>query len=119
MSKWNAYGDVNPLIYGGTWVKKESDTNYRVVKFYPNEGEYNQEIFGEIQNLYVDISSNWIEKDEVMSYIDMSENNFNPELYAIACTDYYSVLNFGDEYDLKKLNEEEVLKTLNSLGIQL
>jgi len=91
-AQWKAYGDINPLDHGGIWVQKESESCYRIVKFYPEESEENS---SQLMDLYVDITDSWIEKDSVMSYIGMTEEDFDPIQYAIGCTEYYSCANFG------------------------
>lgn len=91
------YGDVNPLEHGGIWVKRESKNEYEILK---NNPETNT-----LYDLLVDITDSWIEKDSVMSFIGMTEENFNPLQFAIGCTDYYSPENFGNTYKYETQNE--------------
>ena len=113
-TNWKNFGDVNPLDHGGIWVQKESETCYRIVKFYPEESEENPSQF---QSLYVDISEKWIEKESVMDYIGMTEKDFDPIQYAIGCTEYYSCQNFGCYQPENFKTIEDVKEELEKYGI--
>jgi hypothetical protein len=113
-TNWENFGDVNPLDHGGIWIMQGSETCYRIVKFYPEESDSDP---SQLQNLYVDISDDWIEKKEVMSCIGMTAEDFDPIWYAIGCTDYYSCQNFGC-YQPENFETKEAVKAeLEKYGI--
>lgn len=94
-SNWENFGDVNPLKHGGIFIKRDTEINpetcfYIVKNVYDCDGEKHI-----IYDLYVDITDSWIEKQDVMEFIGMTENDFDSIQYAIGCTDYYSMENFG------------------------
>jgi hypothetical protein len=101
------FGDVNPLDHGGIWVKQINKTEYEIVKNIPETNE--------IYDLSIDITDSWIEKNDVMSFIGMTNESFDPLWFAIGCTDYYSPENFGSIY--KMYDEKELIEFLNARGI--
>jgi len=102
------YGDVNPLDHGGIWVKEINEAVFEIVKNIPETKE--------LYYLEVDITDTWIEKEGVMSFIGMTEEEFNPVWYAIGCTDYYSPENFGSIYKME--TQTELIEFLNARGIK-
>ena len=85
------YGDKN-FFEWGTLVEEHSDTEFSILicRPYGDTDEYFQ--FGECT---VDIDDTWIDRDAVMNYIGMSDNDFDPIQFAIGCIDYYGADNFG------------------------
>jgi hypothetical protein len=102
------FGDVNPLDHGGIWVKQINKTEYEIIKNIPETLE--------IYNMSIDITDSWLEKDSVMSYLGMTERDFDPLWFAIGCTDYYGVLNFGEIYKME--SEKELMEFLTARGIK-
>jgi hypothetical protein len=110
------YGDYNFLDYGGCLVDSDhSDTEFRVLYLRPYDDE---EDFYQCAELYVDIEDKWINKKSVMSFIGMTEENFDPIWYAIGCIDYYGPENFGADgswgyqKDWENMTREEVKDAL-------
>lgn len=96
---WVNYGDVSPIEHGGIFVKKESETTFRIIKLqFVDDEEKNL-----LWDCYVDITDSWIEKESVIKtccdYITEDKPEFNVH-FAIACTDYYSPANFGCNEDI-------------------
>lgn len=100
---WVNYGDVNPLEHGGIWVRKDADIEgaYYIVK---NVYRPVAELY-EVYDLWVETGEEWQEKNLVMDYIGMTEDTFNEIHYAIALTDYYNFLNFGEVLSFKGIIE--------------
>lgn len=107
-NKFKNYGDVNPLDHGGIWVKQINNHTFEVIRNIPETNE--------VYNMEVDITDSWIEKEEVLSFTGMTEENFDPIWYAFSCTQYYGVENFGNSYEYKSRNE--VIDHLINLGIE-
>ena len=107
--QYENYGDANPLMHGGIWVKKIGETEYEIIKNDPEDET--------LSDLTVDISDHWLQKHDVMSYIGMTEETFDPIHFAIGCTDYHSPDNFGSFY--RNYNEEKVIKFLKNRGITI
>lgn len=58
-------------------------------------------------------------KKTKMSYIGMTEEDFDEELFAIGCVDYYGSANFGCPYPEPVESEKEVIDLLKLKGITL
>ena len=108
-SEYKNYGDVNPLDYGGIWVKQTGETEYDIIKYNPDESTFD--------DLLVDISDSWIEHEHVMNYIGMAEETFDPIQFAIGCTEFYSIENFGHSYII--IDREEMIIILKARGIEV
>ena len=67
----------------------------------------------------VDIADDWIDRNAVMSYIGMTEDDFDPIQYAIGCIEYYGVENFSSPYDGYQFTENELKEKLDNLNIKL
>lgn len=91
------YGDVNFLTYGGCLVDSDhSDTEFRIIYLRPyDDGLPEHDELYQCAEIMVDITDNWIDKDAVMKFGGMTEENFNPIHFAIDCIDYYGAENFG------------------------
>jgi hypothetical protein len=85
------YGDVNFLEYGGCLIEERTDTEYNVIYLRP----YDEDDLYQCAELTVDITDKWIDKDAVMKFGGMTEENFNPIHFAIDCIDYYGPEEFG------------------------
>lgn len=104
------YGDVNFLEYGILVEEEKENEIYNMIICRPYSDVENKYIYG---LCYVDITDNWIEKDKVMNYIGMTEENFEPIQFAIGCTEYYSLEDFGlfgNDY-----TKEEILQDMEEL----
>ena len=115
------YGDVNFFEYGRL-VEKAEDINCFIVLVCNYNYVYHRtdpERCFQFDVCYVDTSDSWIDVDAVESYAECSKES-EPELFAIACIDYYGVRNFGGtayyvftESELKeKLKSYEVDETI-------
>jgi len=117
---WENFGDVDPLE-GGVYVQQDGDTTYRVIKveyWYDTEDDKPYRI----ADCYIDmddIEGSWIEKDRVMSFIGMTEKDFDPIWFMLGAIDYYGPMNFGDDRFNTFLSEEEVLTQLKAYGIEV
>ena len=115
------YGDVNFFEYGRL-VEKTEDTNcFNVlVCNYVCDCTDPERCF-QFDNCYVDISDSWIDVDAVESYADCNKEN-EPELFAVACIDYYGRENFDGTmyYNENQLyTESEIREQLKNYEIEL
>lgn len=107
---WENYGDVNPIEHGGKWIHKEGETTFRIIRLEFDDHQQKNLL----HDLHVDISDSWIDRDDIISYADLSEDtDYFAEDFAIACITYYSVENFGCHENIYLTLEEsaEYLKT--------
>ena len=88
------YGDVNFFEYGRLVEKAEDINCFSVLVCNYVYIRKDSERCFQFDNCYVDISDSWIDVDAVESYAECSKES-EPELFAIACIDYYGVRNFG------------------------
>ena len=108
------YGDKNFLEYGILVEEEKENEIYNMIICRPYSDMENKYIYG---LCYVDITDDWIEKDKVMNYIGMSEENFEPIQFAIGCTEYYSLENFGlffNDYT-KGYTKEEIIEDMEEI----
>lgn len=104
------YGDVNFLEYGLLVEEEKKNEIYKMIICRLYSDKENKYIYG---SCYVDITDSWIEKNEVMDYIGMSEENFEPIQFAIGCIEYYSLEYFGlfgNDY-----TKEEIIEDMEEL----
>lgn len=112
---WKNYGDVNFFEYG-TLVSQESETEFRILRCLPYSDHEDMFQFAE---LFVDISDDWIDREEVERYADCNRETA-PMYYAVACTDYYRWDNFGAinyAWDWQHMTRKEIEEILKSRGI--
>lgn len=108
------YGDKNFLEYGILVEEEKENEIYNMIICRPYSDKENKYIYG---LCYVDITDSWIEKNEVMDYIGMSEENFKPIQFAIGCTEYYGLENFGlffNDYT-KGYTKEEIIEDMEEI----
>lgn len=86
------YGDKDFFEHGVLVDSEHSDTVFDILRCEPYSDEEDKYCFA---HLCVDIEDSWLDRKAVMDFTGMTEEDFNPILYAIACTDYYSWDNFG------------------------
>lgn len=110
------YGDVNFLDYGGCLIDTEhSDTEFDVIYLQPYDDE---EGIYQCAELTVDITDSWIDREAVMKFGGMAEDDFNPIHFAEDCIDYYGPENFGADsswgykYDWMSMTKDEVKEVL-------
>lgn len=88
------YGDTNFFEYGRLLEKTEDAVCFNVlICNYVYDCTDSERCF-QFDVCYVDISDSWINVAEVESYADCSKES-EPELFALACIEYYGVENFG------------------------
>lgn len=113
-AKWEAFGDVNPLDYGGIWVRKDSDTNFQIVKIDPIEEDPDKGFI--LSECYVDISDDWIDWSKVIKYADTPKNN--KVRSAIDVVSYYgSYQCSGTEHNIE--TNELAISELLTYGIEV
>lgn len=114
------YGDVNFFEYGRLLEKAEDINCFNIlVCNYVYDCTDIERCF-QFDTCYVDISDNWIDIDAVESYSGCSKEN-EPELFALACIDYYGVENFGGTvyYDESQFyTKNEIKERLKSYDIE-
>ena len=106
------YGDKNFFERGRLVDNEKSEFEYYILccEPYPNEEDLFQ--FGDC---VVDLRDSWIDKEGVMNYLGMDQENFDPLQFALGCLDYYSWDNFGAisySYDWTHMNKESVCEIL-------
>lgn len=97
------YGDVNFFEYGCLVDSEHNENVFSFLYCRPFDDVENLFYFGSFD---VDITDLWIDKKGVMSYIGMSEKDFDPIYYAIGCVDYYGIENFTGGYNTQYTKEE-------------
>lgn len=109
------YGDLDFFEYG-ILVKPESETAFNILHCVPvtdSDGKYM------FSDCYIDIDDSWIDKQAVMSFIDMNDQEFDNILYAIGCIEYYGTYEFTGGYEKPLMNKEEIKNELKLYGIEL
>lgn len=112
------YGDVNFLTYGGCLVDSDhSDTEFRIIYLRPYDDE---EGLYQCAEIIVDINDSWIDRSQVMKYGGVTEDDFDPVLFAIDCIEYYGPENFWADgcwmyqYDWRCMTREGVKEVLRN-----
>ena len=84
------YGDINFFEYGELVEEEKKDKIYNVILCRP-----------------------YFDDDNVFQYgkatVDITENNFDPIQFAIGCTEYYNLVNFGlykSDYTKEEIKED-------------
>lgn len=103
------YGDINFFEYGVLIDDEHNENEYRVLYCMPFDDADNLYLFAECD---VDITDTWIDKNAVMSYAGMTDETFDPALYAIDCISYYGVENFSSPYDGYTFTRAEICEKL-------
>lgn len=104
------YGDRNFFEYGCLVDNDHEENEINILVCRPYDDEENLFQFAECQ---VDITDSWINRDSVMSFIGMSEEDFDDIQFAIGCIDYYGIENFSDStfgYDFTMEEIKDKLK---------
>lgn len=108
-NEWHSFGDVNPLLYDGEWVRMIGEKQYQVVCVTPVDEKTIR-----ITDSVVDLTDEWIDIDAIKKF---TGDNGNDE-YGIAndAVYYWGYIQFsGNEYDYN--DESEVKKHLSDIGI--
>ena len=117
---YNNYGDVNFFEYGRLVEKAEDINCFNVlVCNYVYDCTDPERCF-QFDVCYIDISDNWIDIDAIEDYAGCSKEN-EPELFALACIEYYGTENFGGTcyYDESQFyTKNEVLNSLKYYDIE-
>ncbi|QHJ85062.1 MAG: hypothetical protein [Bacteriophage sp.] len=99
------YGDRNFFEYGVLVDGEHSDTVFSILYCMPYCDEEDKYLFADC---IVDVDDNWIGREEVMSFIGMTEEHFDPVQFAIGCIEYYGTENFTDCLSRGKYNRKEI-----------
>jgi hypothetical protein len=121
------YGDANFFEYGRL-IEKEEDTNCLedtncfnvLVCNYVCDCTDSERCF-QFDNCHVDICDYWIDVDAIESYAECSKES-EPELFVLACIEYYGVENFGGTTyynESQFFTESEIREQLKSYEIKL
>lgn len=99
------YGDKDFFEYGVLVDAEHSDTEFEVLYCRP---------YDDADDLYyfayctIGIDDSWIEKESVMEFIGMTEENFDSVQFAIGCVEYYGAENFSSPYDGYQFTRKEI-----------
>ena len=110
------FGDVSFFEHGVLVDTEHSDTVFPMLLCRPYAGE--EDLF-QFAHVEVDITDKWINREEVLSFAGLTEEDAEkePVWFAIACTDYYSWEEFGAGsygvfYDWTRMNRASIEKEL-------
>ena len=112
------YGDKDFFQYGRL-VEKESETEYRIIVCDPYS---DQEDCFQFAETLVDITDSWIDRQAVMNYGGMTEDNFDAIRFAIDCIEYYGAHEFGAvnySYDWMHMTRKQIEHILMHIPIEL
>lgn len=120
VTKWENYGDVNPIEYGGTWVQPvegaDSNTEFYIVKLNNLNWSCGEPGFL-VQDTLIDIEDFQDDLESVMNYISADEHTDNVVI-AIGILEYFGAFNLGGT-EKRLETEEEAIKEIESYGITL
>lgn len=108
------FGDKNFFEDGILVDTEHSDTVFPMLLCLPYPDEENLYQFGDVE---VDTKDTWIDRESVLSYIGMTEADYDPIAYAIGAASYYSWENFGANsyaYDWQHMTKEEISEILKN-----
>lgn len=108
------YGDKNFFEYGVLVDADHSDTEFPIVYCRPFDDEEDMFFFADCN---VDIDDSWIDREDVMEFIGMNSDEFDPIRFAIGCIEYYGAENFSSPYDGYTFNREEIEEKLKNYWI--
>lgn len=103
------YGDKNFFEYGVLVDAEHSDTEIKILYCRPYDDTEDQYFFADCA---VDISEDWINKNIIMEFIGMNEENFDAIQFAIGCIEYYGAENFSSLYNGYNFTAEEIKERL-------
>lgn len=104
MSEWKNYGDVNPIQHGGFWATQDQINSncYYVLANEPQENDMH--VFND---MYFDLSDNWIDWDAVESSTSKTEDPIQK------CQNLFWHYGFAEFGDSKKISTKELKEILN------
>lgn len=111
------YGDVDFFEHGVLVDADHLENEFDILRCEPYPDEEDLYVFA---HLHVNIDDSWLDRANVMEYAGMKE--FDPVMYSIACTDYYSWENFGASdygvfYDWRRMTKKDIQKELRKYHI--
>lgn len=127
MNEYANYGDVNFMLYGGTFVREDELGDYDVIvleNVAQRDGAYEDaERKYYLAEAHVDLADGWIDYESVgETYgisVDRWSDEYDPKQIAYACVGYYGAHKFGGcefiEENLKTY--EEIMEILKAHGI--
>lgn len=108
------YGDFNFFEFGILVDMEHSETEFSILYCRPFDDEEDQYLFADC---LVSIEDNWINRNDVMSYLGMDAEDFDAVQFAIGCVMFYGVENFSNPYEGYVFTKEEVKEKLRSYQI--
>lgn len=99
------HGDVNFFEYGVLVDAEHSDTEIKILYCRPFDDAEDKFFFADCA---VDIDDEWINRQAVMDYIGMTEDNFNNIDFAVGCVEYYGAENFSSPYEGYEFTRAEI-----------
>ena len=103
------YGDKDFFNYGCLVDFEYSDTEIKILYCIPYDDEKNKYLFADCE---VNTEDSWIDRNAIMNYLGMNENNFDVIQFAIGCVDYYGAENFSSPYNGYQFTKEEIKENL-------
>lgn len=103
------FGDKNFFELGILVDAEHNDTEIKILYCRPYDDEEDLFLFADCE---VDTTDGWIDKESVMEYLGMTENNFDVIQFAIGCVEYYGVENFSSPYNGYQFTRAEIEKQL-------
>ena len=103
------YGDKNFFEYGCLVDAEHNDTEIKILYCKPYDDEEDKFLFADCE---VDTKDSWIDRNAIMDFIGMNEDNFDVVQFAIGCIEYYGVENFSSPYHGYQFKKEEIKKSL-------
>ena len=113
--KWINYGDVNPIEHGGLWIMHDRGNTYRVVELYKVPKEV-MENFHALADLYVDLDADWVDWPDVAACSDIDLDTCSDIDKVIALVQFYSNLEFGEQYFI---NSDNIIEELKKYDIEI
>ena len=103
------HGDRDFFEYGILVDAEHSDTEIKILYCRPYDDEDDLFLFADCT---VDINDSWIDREAVMSYVGMSEDDIDAVQFAIGCVEYYGVENFSSPYNGYQFSRKEIEEQL-------
>ena len=103
------YGDRDFFEYGILVDNDHSDTDIAVLYCRPYDDHEDLYLFADCR---VAVDDSWINKNAVMEFFGMTEEDCSTCCLAIACIEYYGVENFSSPYDGYKFTRKEIEEKL-------
>jgi len=116
---WKAYGDVDPIAHGGTWVlpNKDSNVDFFIVRVINLDSACGEQGFL-VEDVRIDITD-FSEEDikDVKSFIGADDSTENA-LIAIGILEYYGPEHLGGNVTQIDTEEEAIIE-IESHGIDI